>query len=81
MSKINELRTRRAKAWEQTKAFLDFCTEHGLAIPEDKKKCVMDILAMKKHPSARIRLIKNKAVYRQRKGDDLVFKLLFLVGL
>ena len=80
VSRLKKYRETRYSITRQTKAFLDFCTEHGLAIPEDKKKCVMDILAMKKHPSARIRLIKNKAVYRQRKGDDLVFKLMLLMG-
>ena len=36
MSKINELRTRRAKAWEQTKAFLDsHRSDKGILSAED----------------------------------------------
>lgn len=35
MSKINELRTQRAKTWEQTKAFLDSHRKNGVLSAED----------------------------------------------
>ena len=35
MSKINELRTNRAKTWEQAKAFLDSHATKGLLSAED----------------------------------------------
>lgn len=78
--RINGYRKKRGGNVRQARAFLEFSKCHSLAIPKQKKALVRDVANMKKHPRARLRLIHNKAVYRQRKGDDLIFKLLILLG-
>lgn len=78
--RMQSYRKKRGSNRRQAQAFLDFCTEHDLAIPKSHKPLVMDMANMKKYPKARWRLLKNKAIYRQRKEDDLAFKLLILLG-
>lgn len=78
--RMQSYRRKRGSNMRQAQAFLDFCTDHSLAIPKPQKILVKDMANMKKYPKARWRLLKNKAIYRQRKGDDLAFKLLILLG-
>jgi glycosyltransferase involved in cell wall biosynthesis len=78
--RLSRYRQKRCAITKQTRAFLTYCEHQNLVIPKEKKVCVDDILSMKKHPAARLRLIKNPAVYRQRKGDDRMFKLFILMG-
>lgn len=80
VQRMQSYRKKRGSNMRQAQAFLDFCKEYDLAIPKSQKKLVKDMANMKKYPKARWRLLKNKAVYRQRRGDDLVFKLLILLG-
>lgn len=78
--RMQNYQKKRGGNMRQAQAFLEFCENHDITIPKSKKVLVGDLANMKKYPKARLRLLKNKAVYRQRKGDDVAFKLLILLG-
>jgi glycosyltransferase involved in cell wall biosynthesis len=80
VERLKKYREKRGAITKQAQSFLSYCEHQNFVIPEDEKTYVSDILAMKKHLGARIRLIRNDAIYRQRKGDDRIFKFLILLG-
>lgn len=81
MERARNFGKRRHDIERQMQSFVDFCERHGVQIPEKNMACAKDILAKKKSLRARIRLIKNADVYRQRKGDHRIFMILILLGI
>jgi hypothetical protein len=77
--RLRKYRRKRHDIAKQTQAFLTFCAHNDFEIPDEKKAYAEDILAIKQFRS-RIRLIKNDAIYRQRKDDDRIFKILIMFG-
>lgn len=54
--------------------------EMSLDISADKKELIEQMLMAKEHFGMRIKLVKNPAIYRQRKGDDFIFAMILLTG-
>lgn len=78
--RIGNYRRKRGGTIRQAEAFLEFCERFGLAIPKKKRALVYGMANLKKNPGIRLRLVRSKALYRQRRGDNLLFKLLILLG-
>ena len=49
-------------------------------IPEENKKVVDQFLQIPRSFKARVKLLGSKKVYRQRKSDDVILKILILIG-
>lgn len=64
----------------QAEAFELFCREHRLSIPREKHQLLRDLQEMKRHVMPRFRMMLSKDVYRQRRGDNLIFRLRMLLG-
>ena len=54
--------------------------EMSLIMPEDKQKLLEQILMARDHVGIRVKLVRNPCVYRQRKGDNIIFSLILLTG-
>lgn len=64
----------------QAQAFLDFVDENALDMDPEKRKWLEEVSAMPGSMQSRIHAMKNKHLYRQRGGDNAVFRVLMLLG-
>ncbi len=67
----------------QVQALCDFCQhmeEHGLSVEEEKMKLMQDMISARNNFTKRITLMKNPMLYRQRKGDNMIFRVILLLG-
>lgn len=54
---------------------------YGAELPEDKKELAEELVQAKKNCRIRRKLVKEGKVFRQRKSDDVIMKILLLLGL
>lgn len=54
--------------------------KYALDVPKEHVELVDLVLCARKHMGARIKMVCSHRIYRQRKVDDLIFKLIFLSG-
>lgn len=78
--RLGSYRKKRGVTARQAASFLEFCSSHRLELPAPQRTLAEDAAHMDKHLKIRFRFLRNKAVYRQRKGDDLLYKFLILFG-
>lgn len=53
---------------------------YGESMPEEKKKLAEELMQTKRNAKARWELVRTGAVFRQRKSDDGIMKILILFG-
>lgn len=79
-ARVKRYRKNRYQISRQVKSLWDFVEANGFAIENKKKEWMHEILASRKQMKARFRMVGNREVYRQRKMDDFIFRLIFLTG-
>lgn len=80
LARIRRFRKNRYNISRQAASLQSICEKHRLALSPDKAAWLLDVLESKAHVSARFRIVRNDMIYRQRKMDDLIFKIIFLTG-
>jgi len=80
LARIRRFRKNRYNISRQAASLQSICEKHRLALSPDKAAWLLDVLESKAHVSARFRIIRNDMIYRQRKMDDFIFKIIFLTG-
>ncbi|CCZ60371.1 glycosyltransferase family 2 protein [Hungatella hathewayi] len=73
--RIGELKKPRGALYKQAR---ELSVHYKL--PNDKQEIIDKFLSAENSFIARIRLLQDKRFYRQKKGDDLVFRLIVLLG-
>lgn len=58
----------------------EFIRLYGEELPEEKLQLAKLLLDGTKSKAARIQLIRETEIFRQRKGDDLIFRMIYLTG-
>lgn len=80
VARVKRFRKNRYNISRQAGALWQLCEEQAISLPKEKAELIRAVLDGRKHIRARLRLMRDPAVYRQRKGDDLIFKLIILTG-
>ncbi len=80
VARVKRFKGNRYNIRKQVASLASLCEETGMSIPEEKQKLMNQLLAAKIKLGARVALVKNPEVYRQRKGDNLIFSLILLTG-
>lgn len=78
--RVKRYRKNRYQISRQVKSLLDLVETNGFAIENKKREWMYEILAARKNMKARFQMVRNREIYRQRKMDDLIFRLIFLSG-
>lgn len=79
-ARLRRFRKSRYNISRQAASLKTISEKHSLSLSPEKAELLENILLCKKHPAVRLKMIKNHAVYRQRKMDNLLFKLIYLTG-
>lgn len=58
----------------------EFLRLYGDALPDQKRQMAKKLLAGKKYPAVRRSLFFDKRIFRQRKEDDVIFRVIYLTG-
>lgn len=80
LERIKRFRGNRYHINRQVQSLQNLYQKHELEVGEENVELVNLILAARKHMGARMKIIGNKRIYRQRKMDHLIFQLIFLSG-
>lgn len=80
LERIQRFRGNRYHINRQIQSLQNLYQNHALAVPEENAELVDLLLAARKQMGARMKMIGDKRIYRQRKMDHLIFKLIFLSG-
>ena len=78
--RLSKFKKTRHEISRQAQAFLDFVDENALDMDPEKRKWLEEVSAMPESLQSRIHVMKNKHLYRQRGGDNAVFRVLMLLG-
>lgn len=79
-ARVRRFRKNRYNISRQAASLQSICEKYQLTLAADKAAWLSDILDSKRHVSARFRIVRNSMIYRQRKMDDFLFKIIFLTG-
>lgn len=80
IARVKRFRKNRFNISRQIESLWHLCKENELSLTAEKLSVMEDVLRSRRHPGARFRLLGNNEIYRQRKMDNLIFKLIFLTG-
>lgn len=80
VARVKRFKGNRYQISKQIKSFYKMCEESQLVLEDEKMQMVQDVLGAKKSIKKRFDLFFNKRIYRQRKGDDIIFRLIMLSG-
>ncbi len=80
VARVKRFRGNRYNISRQIEAFQMLCWEHSLPVPEEHAELMSMVLSAKKHMNARLKLMGSKKIYRQRRIDNVIFKMIFLSG-
>lgn len=80
VARAKRFKKNRYQISRQVKALMDFSKACGYPLDSVKKEWMVQILASRKSLGARFRMVQNKEIYRQRKMDDIIFRIIFLTG-
>ena len=78
LERIQRFRGNRYHINRQIQSLQHLYQNHPLKISKENKELVNILLAARKHMGARIKMIGDKRIYRQRKMVHFIFKLIFL---
>lgn len=80
--RLGRFRSTRGNISRQLADWYRICRKQGREgeLTGEKKKIIHMVLKGKKHLKYRMRMVKNRDIYRQRKTDDLIFRFIFLTG-
>ena len=78
VARLRRFRTNRYNISRQVASLQKICQRHGLSLTSEQSERIRDILRSKEHIGARFRILTNRTIYRQRKMDNLLFKIIFL---
>lgn len=80
--RLGRFKSTRGNISRQLADWYQICRKQGREgeLSEAQKKIVHMVLKGKKHLGYRMRMVKSKDIYRQRKMDDLIFRFIFLTG-
>lgn len=79
-ARLRRFKKNRYHISRQLQAFVEICKEHGQEIPEEKRNLIELVLAGGSRVGKRVELLRDNRVYRQRRGDNLIFKVIILLG-
>lgn len=80
LERFRRFRGNRYHINRQVQSLQNLYQNHGLAVSAENVELVDLLLSARKHVGARVKMICSKRIYRQRKMDHLIFKLIFLSG-
>lgn len=80
LARLRRFRKNRYNISRQVAALQAICEKHSLSLTSEKTELMKEILLTRKHLTARLRIIKKQSIYRQRKMDNLLFKIIYLTG-
>lgn len=80
LARLRRFRKNRYNISRQAASLQTICEKYSLSLSSTKTELMEEILLSKKHLAARFRIIKNQSIYRQRKMDNLLFKIIYLTG-
>lgn len=80
VARVKRFRGNRYNISRQIASFQKLCKEHNLPVPEENRELMGMVLTAKRKIRARFRLMHSKKIYRQRRVDNIIFKMIFLSG-
>lgn len=79
-ARVKRFRGNRYNIHRQVASLEKMCEKASLKMSSDNEKLVKQLLSAKSNFIDRILLVKNPLIFRQRKGDNLIFSLILLMG-
>lgn len=80
VARVKRYRKNRYNISRQVRSLWDLIGHNHLEIQHEKEEIIKDILSARKKIKARICIVCNRKIYRQRKIDHFIFKCIFLTG-
>lgn len=80
VARVKRFRGNRYNISRQIESFQKLCNEYNLPVPGENRELMGMVLTAKRKIRARFQLMHSKKIYRQRRVDNLIFKMIFLSG-
>lgn len=80
INRLKRFRGNRYQIRRQVMSLYKISRRYNLSLGVEIQRQIEDVLAVKKNAAARLRVICNHKIYRQRPMDNFIFKLIILTG-